>query len=561
MFGTIRKHQTWLWAVIITLTIISFVIFFTPGRNGGQRGYGANNYGKINGEPITQDQMDGAARDVSLLYFFMSNGHWPDAEAKARGFDVDKESYLWLLLLQEEQRLGISVSSETAAQFAREMLAPFFRGHPVSPSAFVEQVLVPKGFAVEDFERFCRHYLARQQLINTVGLSGQLLSPQEAKVLYIREFQELKSEAVFFSASNYLAGVTTTPQAISQFYSNQLANYRIPERVQVSYVEFPASNYVHQAESTLTNLNEMVESAMQRMGTNYTRFGATTNEAKVKVREEIIHEKAMVDAKRQANAFAEPLLDEETPSTGDLAKLAQTNGLRVHVTAPFDDRQPPAELDAGEDFVRAALARTARDPFAGPIEGPNGYYFLALYKKLPSEVPPLEQIRSRVEADYKLHIATLKARAAGEASERALTNSVAQGKGLEAAFAAAGLKPQPLPPFSLSTRSLPEIEDTLSLNQLKQLAFSTPPGKVSHFQPTHDGGIILAVQGKLPLEDSKIQSDLPSFMRMERQRRQEEAFNIWLRQEEQKGLRETPLFRPQQPPPDIGPRPGGSGKS
>ena len=30
MFGTIRKHQTWLWAVIITLTIISFVVFFSP---------------------------------------------------------------------------------------------------------------------------------------------------------------------------------------------------------------------------------------------------------------------------------------------------------------------------------------------------------------------------------------------------------------------------------------------------------------------------------------------------------------------------------------------------
>jgi len=30
MFGTIRKHQTWLWAIIITLTIISFVIYFGP---------------------------------------------------------------------------------------------------------------------------------------------------------------------------------------------------------------------------------------------------------------------------------------------------------------------------------------------------------------------------------------------------------------------------------------------------------------------------------------------------------------------------------------------------
>ena len=32
MFGTIRKHQQWLWIVIITLTILSFLIFFGPAQ-------------------------------------------------------------------------------------------------------------------------------------------------------------------------------------------------------------------------------------------------------------------------------------------------------------------------------------------------------------------------------------------------------------------------------------------------------------------------------------------------------------------------------------------------
>ena len=141
--------------------------------------------------------MDAAQRDVTLLYFFMNNGHWPDAEAKARGFDVERETYQWLLLLQKQEQLGIKVSSETAAQFARQMLTPFFKGHPVSATEFVQQVLEPKGFRIEDFERFCRHYLGRQELINTVGMTGKLLTPQEGKELYVREFQELNTEAVF----------------------------------------------------------------------------------------------------------------------------------------------------------------------------------------------------------------------------------------------------------------------------------------------------------------------------------------------------------------------------
>ena len=145
MFGTIRRHQTWLWAVIITLTIISFVIFFTPtSRSGGGR-HGPGNYGSINGEPLTQDQIDAAERDVTLLYFFMSNGHWPDAEAKARGFDVERETYQWLLLLQKQEQLGIKVSSETAAQFAREMLTPFSRATRSPPPSLSSKCSSPRA--------------------------------------------------------------------------------------------------------------------------------------------------------------------------------------------------------------------------------------------------------------------------------------------------------------------------------------------------------------------------------------------------------------------------------
>jgi uncharacterized membrane protein YdjX (TVP38/TMEM64 family) len=52
MFGTIRKHQTWLWMVIIVFTIIAFVIFFTPGGQNPLAGGGGANYGLVNGKII-----------------------------------------------------------------------------------------------------------------------------------------------------------------------------------------------------------------------------------------------------------------------------------------------------------------------------------------------------------------------------------------------------------------------------------------------------------------------------------------------------------------------------
>ena len=78
MIGTIRKHSQWLWGIIITVVIITFVIFFTPDAKFG-RGGGAPSYGTIYGEPIKRDDLAQAYADARLGYF-LSTGQWPDRE-------------------------------------------------------------------------------------------------------------------------------------------------------------------------------------------------------------------------------------------------------------------------------------------------------------------------------------------------------------------------------------------------------------------------------------------------------------------------------------------------
>src|SRR6476659_10226796 len=108
MFGTIRKHQTWLWAVIITLTIISFVVFFSPYSklNPGQGG--PANLGSINGVPLTPEEFSRTEREVFLRYFFMS-GSFPNEETRKSGFDSIRETYLRLLLIHKQKDLNIHV--------------------------------------------------------------------------------------------------------------------------------------------------------------------------------------------------------------------------------------------------------------------------------------------------------------------------------------------------------------------------------------------------------------------------------------------------------------------
>ncbi len=543
MFGTIRKHQTWLWVVISALTIISFVIFFSPYSKVHEEG--PADYGTVNGKAVTRDDYIAAQREVQLRYFFMT-GNFPDEEAQRRGFDAARESYQWIFLVSKQEELGIDVGSDVAARIGRDMLSNFQRQGIATPAAFDKQILQPRGLNLRDFERFVKHYIGLQQLISIAGSSGRLVTPQEARTLYIRENQQVSAQAIVFSASNYLSRVTVTPEVISQFYTNYLASYRIPDRIQVAYVKFAVSNFLAKAESELSrsNLNDAIEANLQRMGTNYFGGAKTADEARAKLRAEIIKGRALADARRAANEFARPMFEVEKPRIEDLQKAAKTNNLQVILSAPFDRENGPEDMETGSDFVKVAFSRTPEDPFGQPYVAMDGVYVYGLAKTIPSEVPPLDKIRARVEGDYRIVQAASHARQAGYIFQATLTNGLAQGKAFDELCKGAGVKPMDLPPFSLSSRSIPgDIEESVPVNQVKELAFTTEPGKASQFQPTRGGGVVIYVKAKLPVDEQKMKEELPAFVNYLRRTRTEEAFQAWFRKEGERGLRNTPIAR------------------
>ena len=537
MIGTIRKHSAWLWVVIIAVTIFSFIYWgssrYDPSRSG--KAY----YGSIDGEPVSRDELTDAQHEVSLRYF-LTYGTWPDNDTRKTGFDLQRETYQWLFLVRKLKEYDIHVDSASVYQAGSEILQGFARENSAIRDMLVQQ-------HTEDLERFIRHDLGRQQLFSIIGLSSQLVTPQEAQSLYEHDHQEISAEAVFFSGSNYLARVPAAPaDAVARFYTNEMAAYRVPERMQVSYVAFDITNLLARVESAFTNLTEAVDTTYLRLGTNTARFGKTPEAAKVKLREELIRQQALHDAGRKADEFANDLLGLEPPQAGNLAALAKTNGLTVKTTAPFDEDHGPAEFDGGPSFAKVAFSLTPEKPIAEQtLIGDNAVYVIALDKKFPSEIPPLDRIRDQVTADYKYSQAVLLARNAGENLVQAATNGFAQGKTFAAICEGAGARPIALPPFSISTRELPAVEDQVNLNQFKQLAFSTPPGKVNGFTPPYETSsatyVVVYVQKRLPIDEAKMKVELPGFLNLVRRSRQMEAVNAWFTREASTSLRDTPL--------------------
>jgi hypothetical protein len=317
----------------------------------------------------------------------------------------------------------------------------------------------------------------------------------------------------------------------------------------VTYVQFSASNFIAEAEREVDqtpNLAERIEANYQRLGgTNFFRSAKSPEEAKEMIRKEFIKDEALKTARKQAYDFANKLDSIQPVSSENLEKLAAKMNFAAQLSEPFDRQYPPSDLKVRADFNKQAFTLTAEEPFGGPIVGEDAAFVIALSKRLPSETPTFDEIRARVTKDCRFNQAVMRARRDGSTFAAVLAAGLPNGKSFAALCVEAKVHPVALPPFSLSTRSFPEVEQHASLVQFKQAAFSAAPGKASEFVETDEGGFVVFVQSKLPVDESKLRADLPQYMGYVRRAREGEAFNDWFRREADRGLRDTPLARRQ----------------
>lgn len=557
MFGTIRRHQNWLWFIVVAVVIVSFVVYFDPSQRGSSgRGGGGAQLGEIDGKPVTPQQLRDAQQEARLLYF-LNFRKWPEQDterASQMGFDLEREAYLRLLRVAKANEAGIHVSDATVAALAKRLLGDF----PLD--RFEKEVLLPARVDAVDFERFVRHDAAIQQLSAINGLAGRLIAPAEVEAMYRRDHQELAGEIVLFSISNYLSRVTITNNALTQWYTNQMARYRTPEQMRVSYVEFSGSNFLAEADkqlATVTNLNAQLEQIYYKNGTNAFKdtngVVLTREKAIEQIKENERSKLAHFFARRKANDFASKVYDMgaqqgDQPIRAELlANVAASEGLQLKVTPPFDLQEGPTNLNlvSVSPQLWTSLSPTNAISFQ-PLEGENAFYVVAYKDVIPSRLQPFEAVQAKVADDYRRAQALTLIRQEGMAFQARVTNALAQGKTFSEVATGMKLKPTPLPPISRSTETLTNFEETVNVRQLKNVLFSLEPGKSSGFIPNPpDGGYVLYLRAKLPLDESRLKAELPKFMAEMRYYKQNDVFNQWFRRAVEKSAATLPALNRQ----------------
>src|SRR5215831_16754810 len=176
MIGTIRKHSKWLWGVIITITIATFIFWGSSSNSGGRaRKY---NFGTIDDEPVTQEAYINAAKEA-WVGFFLNYGANPQIK-----FDEQRLTYDRLFWLKKLKDYNIHVDDAATFRVAQEFLQ--------TNNVTLDKLNQAFGGRADltDFERFLRHNLGIDQLMSVLSLSSDLVTLPEVKALYVQHYQE-----------------------------------------------------------------------------------------------------------------------------------------------------------------------------------------------------------------------------------------------------------------------------------------------------------------------------------------------------------------------------------
>jgi hypothetical protein len=577
-FQTIRNKQKGLFMLIAVPVIIGFVILFTPDAEDRLFGRGLQSetglYGQLNGEAVTRDQWIEARNIVASQLGPQSRGI-PESFLDTRAVQVLGEKALM-------KRYGIDPSQSDSDGWISSQVDKSIEGMPSVSRPTRQEAVSNWALGVGGparLEAIARYQVGVGQLRGLAGVAGILVSDKEAQIKFRNENEKYEAEAIFLSHTNYLTLVQSTDEQVKKHYTNTLANNRIPERRQVSYVTFPATNYLDEAEKKFDELN-----AAGRMGfltnywTNITSIAgyktntipalakliapARTNlysgmkeeEATAAIREAIlrtphlsyVNERqvelksglAVVEAYKAGLDFQNSL--EETykaqPAFDTLEKMALLQNLTATTSPPLASQD---RVVFGLPQVRSeqvfALSKTnaliiGDSPFSG---NPSDFYIASLKKVIPSRNRTFVEAKTTVTADFKKAESIKLMNEAGEK----IHQFIKAGKALAEVGKENNLAVTKLGPFDSVGGAIPGLANKANREDVRTQALGLDVGAISELitsstdssdLASEEAAFVVKLTGKNAVSKDKFDAEFADYLKRARSTAGSQSYTAWL---------------------------------
>ena len=582
-FQYIRKKQKWLFGLIAIPVIFGFVILFTNNAEDILFGRGSQSetgvYGQLNGETITRGRWIEARSIVLAPLILRFGGQLPNMSDEY----IDNQAPNVLTRQALMAKFGIQPSIADAEDWVIKLIDRSLENAPLGQNATRRELLenLSSNFGgVERLLAFASYTVGVGQLEELATVSGGLLSVREAEIKFRNQNEQYEAEALFLSHTNYLTLVQPTDEQLKNHYTNTLArDHRIPERRQVSYVTFPPSNYLDEAEKIFNELN-----AAGRMGflTNYwtnitSVAGYKTNtipalakliapartnlysgmkeeEATAAIREAILitpHRSfendrlvelksglAVVEAYKAGLDFQKSL--EETykaqPALDTLEKMALLQNLTAITSVPIDQTRSgdvPGLRGVSSANVFALSETNAFIIGPAPFGGVSTDFYIASLKKvIPRRFRTFFEAKSTVTVDFKI-VESIKLM--NEAGEK-IHQSIKAGKSLEEAGKENNLAVTKLGPFNSAGGPIPGLANKANSADVRTQALGLDVGATSElitsspdFDPTHEeAAFVVKLTGKKAVSKDRFDAEFAEYLERARSAAASQSYITWL---------------------------------
>lgn len=484
MVNLLRRHQQALMLIITILVIIAFVWLYNGTRLDK---IGVDRVATIYGKGLSQTDIERAARKAQLA---MELGLYDLLQDLGANSNQGLENYVWnsLVLRHEADTLQIAPTDEQVIQAIKQL--PRFQTSgafdPNKYESFLREELPPRGMSEHQMTDLVRDDLRLDQLKKLIGSTTEPPSDDFRKA-YEQAYAKLEASAVYLKSKDALVNIAIVDEDLKKAFEQRKDSYKTEEKRRVSYLKLQLS----EADSKLTG-KERTEKLQQ-----------------------------LADkAQEVAQAMLAP--------GAKFEKVASQFSLKINQSSDFTRNAPDTGFSGKPEIAAAAFALTENDPNSDVLQDAADSSFLILHLSSITPSKPLAyeeakpQLLETLKKERAQEALTLKA---ADLRAKILT-SIKEGKAFVDAAKAQGLSPETLPPFSPAA----PLGDTLpQASMLMSAAFELKDGQLSEFVPTSDGGFLVCVTKRLPVEESQFASDKAKMLPRYQEARRRVAFQEWLR--------------------------------
>lgn len=516
MLRFLRKKEN-LKKIMWGLAILIIPAFVLWGSGSAIRSKGLPKYaGEIFGKKVSFRQYDAtlrACRNQALLIY------GDEFNKIARFLDLDKQTWERLILLYQAKKEKIKVSDEELIGFIKKL--PFFQEDGVFSQKRYKTILNYVFRAdPRDFEEQIREMLKVGKLKNKV-IEKVELSDEEIEKAYKQENEKVKAFYVFVDPQKFKQEIHAGYEELQDYYQNHKMEFLKPEQVNVQYIAL----YFDQAPAEVEISEEEIQDYYQQ---HPEEFSGKDGKENIKPLEEVntqIREKLLQDKIKQV---LEDKIWQISESIGEdlesFEQAAKKNQLALKETGFFGPQQAIPEVGLSFEFLNTAFALKVGE-ISNIIETPKGYFIIRAKEKKESYVPPLDEIKQRVEEAVVHQKSQELAKTQGQKLLGQIKELMQKE---ELSFLKATEK------LSLTVKETEEFTGSSYISGIGQsatfarAAFALGVGEVSELIAIPNGYCILSLQEIIPIEDEKFAQEKEEFTKKLLAKRQEMSFSIWL---------------------------------